>query len=167
MDCAHRLLKKTALFLAAALLMAVPGRAQFQLIVSSTTVNLNDSQARSIQVATPGTTPLAYTVSGLPFWLSAFSSNNHTTPDTLSFQLTNTNCGTCTATITLVPVTPPGVAAPIVVTVITVTYAPGGTGGGTLVATPSSLTFSAPSGQVSAVQNVSLTTDRKSTRLNS
>src|SRR6266478_3442430 len=102
MDSAHTLLGKTVLFLAAALTIAAPARAQFQLIVSSTTVNLNDNQARPIQVTAPGTTPLAYTVSGVPFWLTATSVNNHTTPDTLFFQLANTNCGNlpCTAAIT-------------------------------------------------------------------
>ena len=158
MNSAHRLLK-TALFLAMALLLAVPGRAQFQLIVSSTTVSLNDNQARSIQVTAPGTATLAYTVSGVPFWLSAFSANIFKTPDTLSFQLANTNCGTCTAAISLVPVTPPGIGAPVFVTVITVTYAPGGTGGGgTIVATPSSLIFNPASAQAATSQNVTLST---------
>jgi hypothetical protein len=161
---AYKLLRGTALFLATALLMAVPGRAQFQLVVSSTTVNLNDNQARSIQVTAPGTTALAYTVSSVPFWLSTFSANNFKTPDTLYFQIANTNCGTCTATISLVPVTPAGIEAPIFLTAITVTYAPGGTGGGgTIAANPSSLNFNAASGQSATSQNVSLSTTSGST----
>ena len=151
MDADRKLLTKTALFLATALLLAVPGRAQ-QLIVSSTTVALNDNQARSIQVSSSGTTALTYTLSGVPFWLSTFSANNLQTPDTLSFQLSNTNCGTCSATIAL---TPTG-GTPVTVTV---TYAPGGTGGGgTLTANPSSLAFSASSGQGATSQNVILST---------
>jgi hypothetical protein len=58
MDAAQKLLKNTALFLATALLIAVPGRAQSQLIVSSTTVALNNDQAPSIQVTTSGTSVL-------------------------------------------------------------------------------------------------------------
>src|SRR5580704_17855629 len=113
MDAAQKLLTKTALLLATALLIAVPGRAQFQLIVSSTTVNLSDNQARSIQVTAPGTTALTYTVSGVPPWLSTFSANGLKTPDTLSFQIANTICGTGTATIMFIPVTPPGIEAPV------------------------------------------------------
>lgn len=151
MDAAQKLLTKTALFLATALLLAVPGRAQ-QLIISSTTVALNDNQARSIQVTASGTTALTYTVSGVPFWLSTFSTNSFTTPDTLAFQLANTNCGTCSATVTLS-------AAGSTPVTVTVTYAPGTTGGGgTLIANPSSLTFSAFSGQTATSQAVTLST---------
>jgi hypothetical protein len=157
MDAAHKLLTKTALFLATALLIAVPASAQ-QLVVSSNTVGLNDNQAKSIQVTSSGTATLTYTLSGVPFWLSTFSANSFKTPDILSFQLANTNCGTspCTANVTLsatgsMPVT------------ITVTYAPGtGGGSGTLIATPSTLTFSAFSGQSATSQNVSLTTNTSS-----
>jgi hypothetical protein len=159
MGSAHKLPGKAALILATALAIAAPAGAQFRLIVSSTTVNLSDNQARSIQVTAPGTTPLTYTVSGVPFWLSTFTANNFTTPDILSFQIANANCSPCTASIMLVPVTPPGIEAPVSVTVITVTYAPGGTGGGgTLVASPSSLAFSATSGQAAVAQYITLTT---------
>ncbi len=157
MCSAHKLLKETVLFLVVLFGIAAPGRAQFKLTVSSTTVNLTDTSARSIQVTTTNTAALAYTVSGVPFWLSTFSANNHTTPDTLSFQVTNTNCGTCTATILLVPATPPGILAPVFATDITVTYTPGA-GGATLVATPSSLTFNSASAQPAASQTVTLST---------
>ncbi len=160
MDAAHNLLKKTALFLATALLIAVPGRAQSQLLVSSNTVALNDNQARSITVTTSGTTPVTYTASGVPSWLFASSSNNFTTPDNLSFQLFSTICGTCQATITLTPVGL-GNGNPVQ---ISVTYAPGGAGGGSgsLTASPSTLTFSAFSGEGSQQQNVSLSTSTSS-----
>ncbi len=152
MDAAQKLLKNTALFLATALLIAVPGRAQSQLIVSSTTVALNNDQAQSIQVTTSGTSVLTYSLSGVPFWLTPDSTNNFTTPDSLSFRLSNSTCGTCTATVTLSATG----SAPVSVTV---TYSPGTTGGtGTLIASPSSLTFSAFSGQSAGSQNVSVST---------
>jgi len=161
MDAAETLLKKSALFLATALVVALPGWAQSQLIVSSTTVNLNDNQARSINVTSSGTATLTYTLSGVPLWLSTFSLNQNTTPDVLSFQIFSTNCGTCTANVTLTPSS----GAPVVVTV---TYSPGTGGGGTgsLVATPSSLTFSAFSGQSAGSQNVGLTTSSASVIIN-
>ena len=148
----RRLLTQPVLFVAAALAIAAPVQAQSQLLVSSATVNLNDNQARSILVTASGTAALTYTVSNIPSWLSVFSSNNFTTPDTLSFQLFSTICGICTAQITLTP----GSGSPVTVTV---NYTPGGTGGpASLMASPSSLTFSAAAGQSAAPQPVSITT---------
>src|ERR1022692_1497455 len=144
----HKSLMKTSLFLAGALLIAVPARAQSQLIVSSATVTLNSNQAHTIQVTASGTTAVTYTVSGLPFWLSAFSTNNFTTPDTLAFQLANSSCGTCTATITLASAG----GTPVMVTV---TYAPGTSGGGgTITASQTSFQFAYPSGTLSAMVTI-------------
>src|SRR5438105_750798 len=104
MDAAYKLMTKTVLFLAAALLLAVPGSAQ-QLIVSSSTVALSTDQAQQVDVTASGTNPLTYNISGVPFWLRVTSLkngtvlNNITTPDTLFFQLGNSNCGSCTATV--------------------------------------------------------------------
>ncbi len=152
MDADLKLLKQAALVVAAALAITVPGHAQPQLLVSSASVILNDNQARSIQVTASGTPSESYTLSGVPLWLSTFSANNFTTPDTLYIQLANTSCGTCMATITLTPAS----GAPVTVTV---TYAPGSTGGaGTLLASPSSLTFTAAPGQGGGSQTVTLST---------
>jgi len=57
-----------------------------------------NSQAQSITVSsTPS--PAGYSISGVPFWLTVFSSNNNATPDTLSFQIANANCGSCIANV--------------------------------------------------------------------
>jgi len=153
MEPARECLRKLSLILAALLALVTPAYSQSQLLVSSTTVTLTDNQARSIQVTTAGVPPVSYTVSGVPSWFRATSLNNFTTPDTLFFQLANTNCGTCTATITLIDAG--GVSTPVTVTV---TYRAGSTGPATLTASPSSLTFSAPPGQSAGSQNVTLST---------
>lgn len=161
MDAAHKLLNKTALFFATALLIAAPVQAQ-SLIVSSNTVGLNDNQAKSIQVTASGSSTVSYGATGAPSWLNVISTNGFRTPDTLLFQLANTNCGTCVATVNLTP-TAGGTAVPI-----TVTYTPGGSGGGggggngTLTATPNSLTLSATPGGTSVSQNVTLSTSTSS-----
>ena len=134
----------------ALLLIATSGRAQ-QIAVSSQTVGLSDNQAQSIQVTTSNVNPVAYTVTGKPFWLNIFTNNGFTTssasPDTLFFQLGNTNCGTCAATIS--------VAGPANTVNVSVTYSPGS---GILSASSTALTFSAVSGQAAGSQAVTLST---------
>lgn len=151
MDAAHNLLKKTVLFLATALLIAVPGRAQ-TLVPSSTTVGLSGNQAQSITLSSTGAN-LSYTVTAQPFWVNVVSSNNFTTPDTLAFQINTTNCGTlpCQGTAILHPANSSGDVT------ITVTYNnTGGGGTGTITASPSSVTLSvAATGQITS-QNVLL-----------
>src|SRR5690349_8132848 len=100
MDAALRFLKTMALFLGVVLFGAMSGRAQ-QLTVSSNRVNLITNQALSVNVMAAGSDAVNYTVSTPPFWLTITSSNNLTTPDTLFFQLANTNCGSCQTSITL------------------------------------------------------------------
>ncbi|HLK67466.1 MAG TPA: hypothetical protein VKU19_28715 [Bryobacteraceae bacterium] len=156
MDAAHNLLKKIALFLAIALLVTIPSFAQSQLSVSSSTVNLNNDQAQTVTVTTASTSPESYSVLNAPFWLRVTSQNgfstSSTTPDTLFFQLGNSSCGTCTATVSLHATGSSDVP-------ITVTYSPGSTGSnGTLTANPASLTFNALSGQTAATQNVTIST---------
>ena len=151
MDAAHKLLKKTALFLVTALAIVAPLHAQ-SLVVSSTTVNLAGNQAQSISVTSSGTN-ISYTATG-PTWVRLSSLNAFTTPDTLFFQI-QSNCGTlpCTGQVTLHPATSSGDV------IISVTYNnTGGGGTGTIVANPQTLVFNAFSGQSAAAQSVGLST---------
>jgi hypothetical protein len=83
--------------------LAVPGLAQTSLNVSSPMVLLNSGEARSVTVSASKGGPLAYTVADKPSWLNTSSANNYTAPDTLYFQIANSLCGTCSATMTLLP----------------------------------------------------------------
>jgi hypothetical protein len=67
------------------------------------TVTLVNSEARSIRIAGPRGSAMEYLVKDAPPWLSVTSTHNFTTPDTLSFQLATSLCGTCRATLTLAP----------------------------------------------------------------
>ncbi|HEY2015458.1 MAG TPA: hypothetical protein VGH38_18260, partial [Bryobacteraceae bacterium] len=69
----------------------VPVQTQFALNPSS--VNLNNSEARSISVTAFKNARLEYSVAKLPPWLTVTSANHYTTPDTLSFQIASSNCG--------------------------------------------------------------------------
>jgi len=126
------------------------------LIVNTNTVVLNDNQARSIQVTASGASTVSYSATGAPFWLSVSSQNGFQTPDTLFFQLVNTNCGTCAATVTLTP-TAGGTAVPV-----TIAYSPGSTGNGTLAVSSSSLTYTGTPGGAASNQNVTLSTTSNS-----
>lgn len=79
------------------------GPLQTQLAINPTAVNLSSSEARSITVNAFQGAHIGYTVTNAPSWLTVNSTNHFTTPDSLSFQLTNSNCGTCSATVGLLP----------------------------------------------------------------
>lgn len=111
--------------------LAAPLCAQ-TLSVKSPTVLLNSSEARSTEVTVFEGPPVKYTVTGQPAWLSISSDNRYTTPDTLSFQLTSSICGSCTAAMTLLP-EGGGPATPI-----TVRYSPPGVPSETVLALSSS-----------------------------
>jgi hypothetical protein len=85
------------------LVAAVQGIAQTSLNLSAPAVLLNSSEARAVRVSASKGGPLAYKVADLPAWLTATSANNYTTPDALYFQIRNSLCGTCTATVKLIP----------------------------------------------------------------
>jgi len=89
-------------------------QAQTLLSISPTSVNLSNTLARSITIKDSRGGVVAYTVAGRPPWLTTYSANNFTTPDTLSFQIANSNCGTCTAEILLIPTG--GTETPVTVT---------------------------------------------------
>lgn len=76
---------------------------QTQLIVSSSSVNLSNTQARQVMVSVVTGASVAYTVSPAPDWLVVTSTHHFSTPDTLYFQLASTTCGDCKATLTLLP----------------------------------------------------------------
>ena len=98
-----------------------------------------------------GASAVSYAVAGVPFWLGVTSANGFTTPDTLYFQILNTNCGACSATVTL-RTNSGDTAIPV-----TVTYAPGGGGGsGTLIASSTSLNLSGTPGGFAVTQSVTL-----------
>src|SRR5271165_3054611 len=99
---------------AGVLVFAAAGLAQTTLSVSVSSVTLDSSEAQAIKVAPSTDAQASYTVANRPAWLSVTSANNYQAPDTLSFQLGSSNCGTCTATISLVPA---GGGAPTPVTV--------------------------------------------------
>jgi len=81
--------------------LAVPLFAQTELTLNTSTVLLNDSQARNITVKVAKGEQVQYTLEGTPAWLRITSANQFKTPDTLYFQLTSAVCGDCTATVTL------------------------------------------------------------------
>ena len=118
--------------------------AQNRLMVNPPNVTLNNTQARSLSVSMPTAAAVEYTLKDAPEWVTVSSAHKFTTPDTLYFQLANTNCGECSATITLLPATgAPGTPVPLTFDVnagssfrvetthITLAYpaAPGGTCG--------------------------------------
>src|ERR1043166_4310759 len=83
---------------------AARGLAQPSLNLSADTVLLNSTEARAIHVtAIKSASPLTYTVEDKPSWVNIYSSNHYTTPDTLSFQISSSRCGTCMATVRLIP----------------------------------------------------------------
>jgi hypothetical protein len=97
-----------------ALLFAFPATAQTSLEVSTPSIVLNGSEARSIKVTAIGGSVRPYTVQGRPSWLAISSANNYTTPDTLYIQLANSICGACVADMTLAPLGA-GTAVPVTV----------------------------------------------------
>ncbi|SPF49148.1 exported hypothetical protein [Candidatus Sulfopaludibacter sp. SbA4] len=85
------------------ILSVVTGFAQISLNVSAQAVLLNSTEARTVKVSASKSDRLAYTVAEKPSWLSVTSSNNYTAPDTLYFQIANSNCGDCTGSVKLLP----------------------------------------------------------------
>jgi hypothetical protein len=75
-----------------------PGSDQRGVTVAKTSIVLT-TQPQTVSITS--NSPLTYSVSGAPYWLGVNSSNGFTTPDILTFQVTNTNCGYCIATITV------------------------------------------------------------------
>jgi uncharacterized protein (TIGR03437 family) len=170
MDAVYTYFKRTILFLATALLMVVPGRAQTPSFVmngagvANLTIATYTNQAVFVTVASSmaGTTEIAFTAtaaysSGDQAWLSAWpAQSSHvsgTTPTTLTFQISYSG---------------PLVQHPAVITLhandssgaadatITVTYPSGGGGGGTITATPSSVTLYAAANGTATPATVAL-----------
>src|ERR1017187_3447692 len=134
MDAAQKLLKASAILLAFALLMAAPGWA-VTLNVASTTVAIpvasRVSEPVSVTSSASPTTEITFATSinyaGDVAWLSV--SGGNMTPASLQFTALNVggfSATVHTATVTLTPSSPAGVAA----VQITVTYNNTGGGGG-------------------------------------
>jgi uncharacterized protein (TIGR03437 family) len=165
MDAAHTLLKKTALFLATALLIAAPGRAQTFNLNSSAgataTVSPTPGNAATVTVASSlyGTTEITFTTAvnygSDPSWL-VVTASGATTPATLTIAIGGTagqlSAGLHTATVTLA-------SGSITSAVITVNYTAGGSGSGTGTITPypSTVAISAAAGGAAST-TVTLTT---------
>jgi uncharacterized protein (TIGR03437 family) len=138
MDAAHTL-KKTALFLSAALVFAAPSFAQLLVNGSSTaSVTLNGSSPTNVNVTTSGSTPITYTYStsgfSAGFGVNIYPSST-TTPATLTVTASQTSCATggsgaasCTGIITL---TDTGNNADVAIITVGFTNGTGGGGGGT------------------------------------
>jgi len=169
MDAVYTYFKKTILFLATALLMVVPGRADglpsFYLNGSGAAnlpIQLYGNQASAVTVTSslsPGTeisftATVSYgTVNPDQPWLCAFSTSATTGTYQATLQLQACRSGTIVhpAVITL---SSAGAAAPAT---ITVTYPTNGSGvGGTITATPSSVTLYAAANGTASPVTVSL-----------
>ena len=159
MDAAHKLIKNIALFLALALLVAVPGRSQSQLSATPSPVGLSAS-AEFVQVTVGGSGTFSITNQvGTFFNVNPAST---TAPTTVQVGLASTLCsngGTtaCNGSFTLHPTSATGGGTDVVVPV---TFTPGGGGGsqnGVISATPSSVTLNTFTGSATSAA-VSLTT---------
>ena len=150
MDAAQKLLKTSALVFVVALLMAVPGWAQPQLLTSSS-VTIGSTGSNDAGVTSTGD-PITYTI-GTPNysvdttgsrtgWLSV--TGGTTTPASLHFAIGTTSGGNpgAAATVTLTPTAPAGVT-PVTITV-TFNGSGGGGGGGSNVLTPSQTSVTLP-----------------------
>lgn len=160
MDAAQSTLKKTALFLAIALLTAATASAQPSFVLTTNTVTLITNQAGHVTVTSSGATITftnAITLNdnaGLN-WLLVTSSGALTTPVTLDIglggQAGSLPSGTHTATILLTGTDPAGVAN----ATITVSYTTGGAGGaGLITASPSPVVLLAATGNTVSQQVV-------------
>src|ERR1035437_9049686 len=161
MDAAHTYFNKTVLFLATALLMVVPGRAQTFNLASTgsnaAAVSLGN-QATGVSVASSdGTTAIAFTTATTytnqpnlsQGWLSV--TGGSTTATTLSLAVANTSgmdAGvTYQATVTLTS------TSPAITGTISVSYTFGSSSsGGTLTPSQTSVPFSAASGSSTSPQ---------------
>ena len=123
MDAAQKLLKTSALLLAIALLLAAPGWAQPTLLApSNVSIGSSGSNSASVTSSAAGTTEISYTIGAFNYsgdttgapsgWLSDIS-GTATTPSNLNFQVRTTAGLTqgSSATVTLTPTAPAGVAA--------------------------------------------------------
>ncbi len=174
MDAAHTYFKKTVLFLATALLLAVPGLAQPSFVLNGVTQNAITVTA-GIQTGTAVTVagtldsattpaPITYTVgptvyaTGDEQWLSVSNLNGFTTgttqPSTLLFVDIGSVTGQHPATVTLHATTP---ASGVADATITVDVPSGNPGSGTITANPNPLSLSAVAGS-SAQYYVTLST---------
>jgi uncharacterized protein (TIGR03437 family) len=160
MDAAHTYFNKTVLFLATALLMVVPGRAQTLVLngSSGTAVVALGNQSTGVAVSSSdGVTPITFatatTYTGTnqpgPNWLSV--TGGSTTPATLSLSVAYTAgmvAGqTYTATVTLTS------SSPATTGTISVSFTFGSSGtGGTLTPSATSVTLSAASGSSTSAQ---------------
>lgn len=176
MDTAQRLLKTSAILIAATLLLATVGFAQTPTLLAPSTLTIGNTgfNTASVTSSAAGTTEITYTVgapnysgdtTGAPTgWLIA-PTGSTTTPSTLSFSI-RTTAGLSTgssATVTLTPTAPTGVAA-VTITVSFNGTTSGGGGGGSniLTAAPSgAINLSAALNSVASA-NVTITTSSAS-----
>jgi len=145
MDAAHKLIKNIALFLALALLVAVPGRSQSQLSATPNPVALSGTNL-NVAVTTGGSGPYTITPSGGFFSVSGGGN----APDSFTVSVSNTGCSnggvTCNGSITLHPTSPSGGGTNVS---ISVTFTPGsGSGtGGAITANPPSVVLNTSTNQ--------------------
>jgi uncharacterized protein (TIGR03437 family) len=158
MDAAHKLYKNSCLlFTSLALVLAAPAWAQTpSLSLNTNTVSLNQSVLfGSVNVTSTGAA-ITYmaSISGLSdnggngIWLKLTSPATQTTPDAVGVQINNTSgmvAGNYTATVTLTPSAPTGVA-PVSFTVNWANGGGGGGGGNTISLSQNTLSLSAASG---------------------
>ena len=165
MDAVHTYFSKTVLFLATALLMAVPALAQPSFVLNGSAANLTiatyTNQAVFVNVTSSGaaisfTAKVAYASGDQP-WLTAWPAQSSQvsgiTPTTLTFQINYSG---------------PLVQHPAVITLsatdlsgatdatITVDYPNGSGASGTITATPSSVTLYAAAGGIATPATVAL-----------
>jgi len=162
MDAAQKLLKNIAILTAAALLLSTVGLAATTLVAPST-VAIGATGYNTADVSSSdGTTIITYSIGtpsytgGDPAWLAV--SGVGTTPSTLTFtahSVAGLSAALHSATVTLTPTSPAGLAA----VTITVTYdtSGGGGGGGTSTLTASNTTVSLDSIHTSATVDIGTT----------
>ena len=150
MDAAQKLLKTSALVFVVALLMAVPGWAQPQLVPDSTSVTIPNtgSAFTGLHSSVPGseityTIAKSYADNSSGDWLVVTPSGT-TTPATLTFSLLNFRppAPGAGATVTLHPTSPAGVAD--VSISVTFNGSSSGGGGGSSTLTPSQTSVTLP-----------------------
>jgi len=167
MDAAHTYFNKIVLFLATALLLVVPGRAQtFNLQGTGTSAITGVSlsgQAVGVSVyASDNNTAITFGTSTVydnapnpsHGWLGISTGNNgFTTPTTLLFSVVNTGAmvtgTTYTATVTLTSTSPAGITGTIGVQYV---YGTSSGGGGSLTASTNSVSLSGASGVATSTQ---------------
>ncbi len=170
MDAANKFCKNTGLLFSTALtlVLAAPGWAQTPSLAVGTPIALNQSvQNGSVSVASSiPSTPITFSASitsidGNGVWLALNSPGTQTTPDTVFYRLNQTAgmlAGNYSATVTLTPSAPAGVAATsFVVTWANGSGGGGGGGGGLISVSPTTVALSASPGG-SSFGNVTVST---------